>query len=527
MERSSQTTYRKYIKYKEKYMRLKQQKGSGFVNDKSILGMYAIYAHGSVTTDRSTTPLTPFLVPDRKNIVFLEEYGNAMSSTKAKALWDFLSILSSPPSSVFGDERPLVLKLLLKIVSDNIDDEVRNYTYTSSSYGHVKIFETVRLKKSGDLINDLMIFFQPSIYSSMDAFIKHNQEMIQSGVFSIPFGFNYPKSYCSGTSMYGSLNLNMFIDKLNLNSIHTLDMIKTNIGLFQTEINLLRQQEKTRALSNGEKLTLKTLNETLNLLNGFMNKVEELKKKFTSDDVPESVIKTEIENLKKNLNAYNSYQSVLVPYYNNLYRCGFSGKWTNDREYQPCIDADTCDANHKEIYDKIITTPGDSNVSVTIRNSAEFTPILLSDLLMNNIAQDLHGTFFVVTCRSKYDTPAIDYSPARGVSELSDINVVPQNFDRFKIWAITWASQLFDHFKDKVNEVIKHGNRLEPGVSMKKKIYKTYISLLKVVDKQEGKTISESLTERIDILSYADVIAEVLIEFFDILVKFSILHEEI
>jgi len=181
----------KYIKYKSND---KNQIGGGFKDDISIFGSYAVYAHGMV--DKTNQ----FTLPANKNVIYFEEFGQPMNSRKAIAIWKFFNTINNNSISV-----------LLKLASGCIDDEVKNY-----EIDRVKPFSVVRFKPGGSTINDLDIYFMPltsgDIFSNKE--IDPNNEVIKSGVYSVPIGFNYPfKDYCNNLGSDGSMLFKDYINK--------------------------------------------------------------------------------------------------------------------------------------------------------------------------------------------------------------------------------------------------------------------------------------------------------------------------
>lgn len=180
----------KYIKYKSNN---KSQIGSGFKDDISIFGSYAIYAHGMVDNTNQ------FILPPNKNVIYFEEFGQPMNSRKAIAIWKFFNTVNTSSISV-----------LLKLANGCIDDEVKNYEIDG-----FKPFSIVRFKKGGNKINDLDIYFMPLTSGDIlsEKKIDPYNEVIKSGIYSVPIGFNYPlKDYCNNLGINGSMR---FIDYIN------------------------------------------------------------------------------------------------------------------------------------------------------------------------------------------------------------------------------------------------------------------------------------------------------------------------
>jgi hypothetical protein len=171
-------TTQKYIRYKKRT--INNQNGGGFVDDLSSFGAYALYGHGGLPKNSGT-----FKIPDGINIVYLEDYGDALLNNKSRAIWKLLSELDNSKN----------VEIILKISAGCIDNSVTNY-----KYDNIYPFKITKFKKSGTIINDVDMYFMPLNNGDLanDDIIKNDDPVTKSGLYSIPIGLNYPfKNYCN------------------------------------------------------------------------------------------------------------------------------------------------------------------------------------------------------------------------------------------------------------------------------------------------------------------------------------------
>lgn len=239
----------KYYKYKTKYLNFKKkQSGGGFLDDVSPLLSYAIYGHGELITTTEKT----FVLNENQNIIYLDEPGKPYPSLKAIELWNWLSHLND---HICTDRRNTYDWITyIKLISGYIDTDVTEFIS-----GDEYLFNNIRFYWGGDTVNNLKIAFTPLPYTDIQSDIKigDNTEVIKSGVYSIPIGFNYPEKYCQNLDDKGSMLFRNYkskpdkadiddIDDMNVFSKHSNDTyycgLPANIG-DEGEYNLNTKDE--------------------------------------------------------------------------------------------------------------------------------------------------------------------------------------------------------------------------------------------------------------------------------------------
>lgn len=198
----------KYTKYKNKYLNLKNEKinqhGAGFVDDVSSFESYILYGHGGVPNDIEKST---FILPQGKNVIYFDEFNYPMASRKASAIWEMANSLDDVNN----------VKIFLKLISGCIDNDVRNY-----KYNNIYPFEITKFKKTGDMINDVELFFTPLSNTTHNTKIEKDAEISKSGIYSVPIGLNYPfKNYCNNLDVGGVMNFESYINRFkNENNIY-------------------------------------------------------------------------------------------------------------------------------------------------------------------------------------------------------------------------------------------------------------------------------------------------------------------
>lgn len=212
----------KYIKYKNKYLNLKNEKinqyGAGFVDDISSFESYILYGHGGVPENKEKSIFT---LPQGKNVIYFDEFNYPMASRKASAIWEIANALDDTNN----------VKIFLKLISGCIDNDVRNY-----KYNNIYPFEITKFKKAGEIINDVTLFFTPLSNTTYNTKIENDVEISKSGIYSVPIGLNYPfKNYCNNLDAGGVMNFGSYINRFKnenniyLNKISDIDVTNTFI----------------------------------------------------------------------------------------------------------------------------------------------------------------------------------------------------------------------------------------------------------------------------------------------------------
>ena len=177
--------------------------GGGFIDDISIYSSYIIYGHGEMSKAEHT-----FILNENQNILYMQDPGESYNSNDATALWDFLSSFHN--LTVINNKKYLYnLRVYLKLISGYIDDEVLNFKYKGRyNNKEVYIFKNVRFHEGSTEVNNLDIYFTPLQRTDITSEkpINDNEEIIKSGIYAVPIGFNYPiKNYCQNIGKNGSL----------------------------------------------------------------------------------------------------------------------------------------------------------------------------------------------------------------------------------------------------------------------------------------------------------------------------------
>jgi glutaredoxin-related protein len=186
--------------------------GGGFTDDVSPLQSYVVYGHGSLSKTEPT-----FRLDKEQNIIYLGAPGDCYSSIEATALWKFLTTIGDPPD-IFGEEEYIrQMRIYLKLISGYIDDEVKMFKYRGAySDKESRIFRDVRFHEGGSEVNNLDVYFTPlqrDDITSEEA-IKDKHEVIKSGIYSVPIGFNYPiRNYCQNIGNEGSMTFEKYKQK--------------------------------------------------------------------------------------------------------------------------------------------------------------------------------------------------------------------------------------------------------------------------------------------------------------------------
>jgi len=186
--------------------------GGGFIDDLSVLRSYVVYGHGTLA---KTEPV--FNLNKEQNIIYLGAPGDGYSSDEATALWKFMTTIGNPPDIFGEDEYNRQMRIYLKLISGYIDDEVKQFRYKGAySDKESRIFRDVRFHEGGSQVNNLDIYFTPLQRDDItsEAPIKDQYEVIKSGIYSVPIGFNYPiRNYCQNIGNEGSMKFEKYKQK--------------------------------------------------------------------------------------------------------------------------------------------------------------------------------------------------------------------------------------------------------------------------------------------------------------------------